>query len=122
MRKYLILLSGFLLLSRAITFADSSTQVVISADFAKTNKISVNGKNVSGDRVLAELSKAIKAQGNEAPIMVILPQSLTFTDWNNVRGLLDKVGFANVRYFVRWSATQKMIELTQIGPAVDSAR
>lgn len=119
MKKCLIIFLAVIAQSLS-ALADQAAQFVIAADYAKTGTITINGKSVPGEIVLKELSRTIESQGKDAPIMVILPKSLRFEDWNNVRGLMDKVGFMNVRYFVKWSSTQKMIELKQVGEAIDS--
>ena len=119
MNRYLII-SLAVIAQSLPSLADHAAQFAIAADYAKTGAITINGKRVPGDLVLKELSKTIESQGKDVAIIVILPQSLRFEDWNNVRGLMDKIGFMNIRYFVKWSSTQKMIELKQIGEAIDS--
>jgi hypothetical protein len=118
LHRLIIILSVSLLCTAAL--ADQANRIAISADYAKTGAIVVNDEIVSGDRVLRVLSKLIEAQGRDMPLAVVLPESLRFADWNNVRGLIDKVGFMQVRYLVRWKSTGKMIEFRQVGEAIDS--
>ena len=99
--------------------AEQPIQLSIPKDYAKTGVIAINGKTVPSHNVLDQLMMLAIHQGENVPIAVILPDSLRFTDWNNVRGLLWKVGFSNIRFFVQSSSTGKMVELQQVGPAID---
>jgi hypothetical protein len=99
--------------------AQQPPQIVIPKDYATTFAIAINGKTVPRDKVLDELMMLAKRQGDDASIVAIFPESLRFADWNNVREILWKVGFAKIRYFIRWSSTGKMIELQQVGDATD---
>ena len=120
MRKCSFLALAVTLLNIADVTAASRVNITIGSDYEKANTMTVDGHRASGGLELAELSKVIKARGAEVPVIVIMPATLKFIDLNNVRGLIDKVGFTNVRYFVVWSATRKMVELKQVGPTIDA--
>jgi hypothetical protein len=120
MKTHFRLLLAVITLRSITCLGNQPTQFVIAADYPKTGAILINGRKISDEAVLNELAKTIHGEGAAAPIVVVLPQSFRFEDWNNVRGLMDKVGFTNVRYFVKWTSTQKMIELKQVGEAVES--
>jgi hypothetical protein len=100
--------------------AQQPPQIVIPKDYAKTRAMAINGKRVPENKVIDELSRLVLRQGHDAPIVAVFPESLTFADWNEVRGILWKVGFAQIRYFVRGSSKGKLMELQQVGDATDS--
>ena len=119
MKNFLIVMSTASVIIAHSLAAERPSQLVIQKDYAKTPSVAINGKTVTGNKVLPELIVLIQRQGHDAPIVVILPDSLRFVDWSNVKGLIGMVGFTSVRYFVRSNSTGKMIELQQVGLAID---
>ena len=99
--------------------AEQPSELLIPKDYAKRKAIAINGKEVVDPQLLPALMELVKHQGEDFPIAVVLPDSLRFADWHNVRGLLWKVGFNNIRCFVQSSSTGKMAELKEVGPVID---
>jgi hypothetical protein len=99
--------------------APSTISVVVDKNYARTHAIKLNDQNVPDSRVMNALSRLIEKEGRDAPIVILMPSELTFADWQDLRGLIGKVGFLNDRYFVYSSRTQKMVEIDNPHYAID---
>src|SRR5690242_14970587 len=99
--------------------APSTISIVVDKNYAKTHAIKLNGQNIPDSRVMNALSRLIEKDGRDAPIVILMPSELTFADWQDLRGLIGKVGFLNDRYFVYSSRTEKMVELDNPHRAID---
>ena len=72
--------------------------IVLSDDYSKTFNIQLNGQFVRNGAVRQQLSD--KITDPDTPVIVLMPGQVTFNGWDEIRGLLDKIGCLNVRYFV----------------------
>jgi hypothetical protein len=122
MKIFLISLFTVVVVSMVSVMGQVPNELVVAKDYAQTPRMTINGKTVTGDDVFKELIVLSKRQGHETPVSVILPETLRFVDWTNVRKLLETVGFTHIKYFVRWNSTGKMIELQQVGSATETNR
>jgi hypothetical protein len=91
--------------------------VVLPQDYSKTLNIRLNGHLVANDAVLEQLSNTISDA--RVPVIVFIPEEGRFADWMEIKGLLDKIGCLNVRYFVFSTKSQGMSELELPHDAVD---
>ena len=79
--------------------------------------IRLNGKVVHNEAVLQQLSD--KITDPHTPVIVLMPGQVTFNSWDEIRGLLDKIGCLNVRYFVFSKQHRAMTELELPHEAID---
>jgi hypothetical protein len=91
--------------------------IVLSEDYSKTFNIRLNGHFVRNEAVLQQLSDTITEP--HMPVVVLMPGQVTFAGWDEIRGLLDKIGCLNVRYFVFSKENQAMTELELPHEAID---
>ena len=91
--------------------------VVLPEDYSKTLNVRLNGHFVPNEAVLEQLSNAITDA--RAPVVVFIPEEGRFADWIEIKGLLDKIGCLNVRYFVFSAKSQGMTELELPHEAID---
>lgn len=91
------------------TAEPSPISILLDKDYPRTLAIQLNGHFVPSGKVLESLSSSMKDK--QIPVVVLMPGKVAFNDWGEIRGLLDKVGFLNVRYFVYSSATHRMTEI-----------
>jgi hypothetical protein len=93
------------------------TTVMLPPDYSKTLNIHLNGHFVANEQVLEKLSSTISDP--RTPVVVFIPEEGRFVDWIEIKGLLDKIGCLNVRYFVFSSKSQGMTELELPHEAID---
>lgn len=75
--------------------------------------IEINGNAVKYSDAydnLATLLRAAPAK-QDTPIVVRIDENCSFVDWDSIRGLMDKIGFTQVRYFVFSKETNYMCEI-----------
>ena len=87
--------------------------IELSDDYSKTFNIQF----VRNEAVLQQLSD--KITDPHTPVIVLMPGQVTFNGWNEIRGLLGKVGYLNVRYFVFSKQHGAMTELELPHEAID---
>jgi len=92
----------------ATVLADPVT-IVLPENYSKTLDIQLKGRFVPNEAVLEQLSKTITE--SHTPVVVFMPGKVSFDSWDEIRGLLDKIGCLNVRYFVFSPKTNAMTEL-----------
>ncbi len=121
MKRYLLTFI-ILLTSQSIILGDLPPITIhLHGDFFKTGDMVVDGTKVTGARHLAFLENLLLKRGSEAQVSVRMPITFRFIEWNEIRGLLDKVGFQRVEYLVVWPEQNKAIEVSQVGLARDIA-
>jgi hypothetical protein len=100
-----------MILAASTTLVANSLPVAITLpeDYSKTLNIQLNGRFVPNDAVLEKLSNTIT--DSHSPVVVLMPGKVSFDGWDEIRGLLDKIGCLNVRYFVFSLKTNAMTEL-----------
>ena len=99
-----------MLIATAAVSADRApVTIVLSDDYSKTFNIQLNGQFVRNEAVLQQLSD--KITDPHTPVTVLMPGHVTFNGWDEIRGLLDKIGCLNVRYFVFSKQNRAMTEL-----------
>ena len=106
---------GCLALSVTTSRAQSPIAIELPKDYGRKWGVRVDGKNVPGTKVLDQLIKVKQARRDNPAVVVLLPNSARFADWTNIHGIVDKVGFSNVRYFALSEDGEKMIEVKREG-------
>lgn len=91
--------------------------VMLPPDYSKTLNIRVNGVFVANEEVLEKLSNTIT--DFRSSVIVFIPEEGRFADWIEIKGLLDKIGCLNVRYFVFSNKSHGMSELELPHEAID---
>ena len=114
-------MKGLLLLMLVATAALSADRapvtIELSDDYSKTFNIRLNGQFIRNEAVLQQLSD--KITDPHTPVNVLMAGQVTFNGWDEIRGLLDKIGCLNVRYFVFSEQHRAMTELDLPHEAID---
>ncbi|NOS71597.1 MAG: hypothetical protein HOP33_16935 [Verrucomicrobia bacterium] len=110
----ILLLPG---LSRAE--ATNARPVVVEVKF-QNGKASyeIESRSVRSELFLEALGVIIRRRGREARVIVIVDSRNPISTLDNARGIVSKVGFSEVHYFVMSAETQRMAEITLDHPAV----
>ena len=111
------LLLSMLVAVTALSADRAPVTIVLSDDYSKTFNIRLNGQFVGNEAVLQQLSD--KITDPHIPVVVLMPGQVTFNGWDEIRGLLDKIGCLNVRYFVFSKQNRAMTELELPHEAID---
>jgi len=111
------LLLSMLVAVTALSADRAPVTIVLSDDYSKTFNIRLNGQFVGNEAVLQQLSD--KITDPHIPVVVLMPGQVTFNGWDEIRGLLDKIGCLNVRYFVFSKQHRAMTELELPHEAID---
>ena len=111
------LLLSMLVAVAALSADRAPVTIVLSDDYSKTFNIRLNGQFVRNEAVLQQLSDNITDP--HTPVVVLMPGQVTFNGWDEIRGLLDKIGCLNVRYFVFSKQNRAMTELELPHEAID---
>ena len=106
------------LLAAVQSHAESAVSILLPLDYGKKWDVQIDGRNIAGPKVVDELSEVLLKRGREIPVFVLIPKTARFMDWNNIQGIVEKVGFTNVRYFAYSHDDQKMVEVKREGPPV----
>lgn len=77
--------------------------------------LSIKPNPTPGEGELWALSQLLKSHGADYPVLVLLDSRASVSDLS-AAGILDKVGFTNVRTFVAYRDTGYMAEI-RIGPS-----
>ena len=96
---------------------DREIAILLDHNYPKTLEVRLNGEVVRSAKLLGKLSVA--TEDPQTPVIVLIHERLRFVDWDAIRGLLDKVGFLNVRYFVYSAKSKMMTELDLPHAAVE---
>jgi hypothetical protein len=96
---------------------DNSVVLWLKPGYSSNHVLRLNGREITGARLVDELSAAIKDRWT--PLIVLLPNDACFSDWQDIMGVVDKVGFLKCRYFVYSNTTQRMTELSRPRKAVE---
>ena len=115
--KISTILTSLLAAAAALPADVAPITVVLPEDYSKTLNVRLNGHFVPNEAVLEQLSNAITDA--RAPVVVFIPEEGRFADWIEIKGLLDKIGCLNVRYFVFSAKSQGMTELELPHKAID---
>lgn len=117
--KVFILLSLF---GFSNALADDN-KLVLFYEFKKGERtIYLNAKPIKFQNALHELENEIRVRGKHAEVITLFDGQLSFDEYDNIRGLLEKVGFLNVTYFhigetklrmARIEPTQQVIPIPQ---------
>lgn len=99
-------------------YAQSNISILLPKEQGKEWNVQIDGKSTPGSKVLDELSRMILERGNSTPVVVLIPKTARFTDWDRIQGIVGKVGFLHARYFIYSKDDQKMIEVDRTGPAM----
>jgi len=111
------LLLSTLVATTALSADRAPVTIVLSDDYSKTFNLRLNGQFVRNEAVLQQLSD--KITDPHTPVTVLMPGQVTFSGWDEIRGLLDKIGCLNVRYFVFSKQHRAMTELELPHEAID---
>jgi hypothetical protein len=109
-------LTAILLFVTADMLSADPISVVVSNSYTKAGglrTIEINGSTVKYSAAYEKLSALLEAASakQDTPVVVLMNESCRFNDWYSVRGLMDKIGFMHVRYFVFSKATNYMSEI-----------
>lgn len=98
----------------------SSTSIL----FAPGVGYELNGKFVSTNLVglIEQLHQEMAAKKNHAKVTVLLDETASFSDFETLRGVIQKIGFLNVRYFCLSEDKKMMAEIVMNRPAVPFSR
>jgi hypothetical protein len=98
-----------------LCFADPISVVVpnIHTKAGALRTIQINAKEIRYADAYQRLSELLLAapEKQKAPVVVRMDENCRFSDWYSVRGLMDKIGFMEVRYFVYSKETNYMCEI-----------
>ena len=106
-----------LVATAALSADPAPVTIVLSDDYSKTFNIRLNGQFVRDEAVLQQRSD--KITDPHTPVIVLMPGQVTFNGWDEIRGLLDKRGCMNVRYFLFSKQNRAMTELELPHEAID---
>ena len=121
------LLGSFALLFLVIEcdrlFAASTNTVPIAVLIGITNgeaQYELDRKPVPSEKLLEALSQAKRERekGRETPIVVLIDKRNSIAALSNIRGIIDKAGFSNVRYFYLSADRERMAEVALDRPAI----
>ena len=114
MKKLLfVLIVGLMVLGRAMSSETGETiSILLRDDYPKTHEIDVDGKKVSSPDALKYLDQQIRSKGRESTVFVLCHESLRFSDVGNIAGLITKVGFQNLRFFIYSVESGRMNEVS----------
>lgn len=71
----------------------------------------VDGKQMDLPEILKYLGELTKVKDPHYPVIVLINQNVSFSDLGNLKGLILKAGFGNIRFFSFNKETKKMLEL-----------
>ena len=111
------LLLSMLFAAAALSANREPVTIELSDDYSKTFNIRLNGQFIRNEAVLQQLSD--KITDPHTPVNVLMAGQVTFNGWDEIRGLLDKIGCLNVRYFVFSKQHRAMTELELPHEAID---
>jgi biopolymer transport protein ExbD len=110
-----------------IVFCFATSVIVSCSSFSANNKDNLivilvkveNGKEtyeisseqISIVRLKTKLREHLEAGGDSCQVIVLAHRNVSFSNLNNLRGLVWKVGLKNIRYFYYNEDTQMMLEL-----------
>jgi hypothetical protein len=106
MKRMLLII---LAVTATLAAAPVPVTIVLPEDYSNTLNIQLNGRAIPNNAVLEKLSDAITDP--RSPVVVLMPGKVSFDGWDEIRGLLDKIGCLEVRYFVFSPKNQMMTEL-----------
>ena len=101
----------------ALIEKDETEVKELSENYSQTFNIRLNGQFVRNEAALQKISDNISDP--HTPVFVLMPRQVTFSGWDEIRGLLDKIGCLNVRYFVFSKQNRTMTELELPHEAID---
>ena len=90
----------------------NTASIVVVADFDQGRvKYKVDSKPVRSEDILEVLGRSLETRGRETPVVVLIDQKNSLETLSNTRGILNKVGFLNIRYFYFSQDTRMMAEI-----------
>lgn len=119
MRTALCCLPLAIILQQAVTLlaADTvtvrPTAVVLNFEQGKV-RYNVDAKPVRSDEILEVLGRIKERKGGRTSVVVLVDQRNSLATLSNIRGIIDKAGFSNVRYF-SFTVDRQMMEEIPIG-------
>ncbi|GEM_PF-4645189 len=119
MRTALCCLPLAIILQQAVTLlaADTltvrPTAVVLNFEQGKV-RYSVDAKPVRSDEILEVLGRIKEQKGGRTSVVVLVDQRNSLASLSNIRGIIDKAGFSNVRYF-SFTVDRQMMEEIPMG-------
>jgi hypothetical protein len=119
MRTALCCLPLAIILQQAVTLlaADTATvrptAVVLNFEQGKV-RYNVDAKPLRSDEILEVLGRIKDQKGGRTSVVVLVDQRNSLATLSNIRGIIDKAGFSNVRYF-SFTVDRQMMEEIPIG-------
>ena len=111
----LMLLFLFVYYQTAYGQANEAIQIYVEKKNSETVYI-VNDKEKDLQQLRVFLGVAIQTYGRGEDIVIIAHENITFSDISNLRGLIRKIGFSNIKYY--FHNNEKMIEILFKGPSI----
>lgn len=101
------------------TATATNTPISIMLQFEKGQvSILIDSKRTPMDKVLEVLGSTIIQRTKECPVVVLMDERAPFRELINLRGIAQKAGFLNIRYFYFEPTKRMMAEFTFEHPAV----
>lgn len=72
---------------------------------------SLNATHVQSERLLDSLAPFVAGDGRNLPLIIMVNGSVTLDDIYNLRGIVQKAGFLQVRFYVYSTENEKAVEL-----------
>ena len=90
----------------------NTAPIAVVADFDQGRvKYKVDSEPVRSEEILQILGRSLETRGREIPVVVLIDQKNSLETLSNTRGILNKVGFLNIRYFYFSQDTRMMAEI-----------
>jgi biopolymer transport protein ExbD len=92
--------------------------VVVAEPVGKHVQYRVQGQVVPSEKLLDSLGNRLLASGREVPVVILVRDDAPIATIWNVLGIVQKVGFSNIRIFSFGTDRRMMAEVTLDHPAV----
>lgn len=109
-------LAGFALL--ALAQPAKQAQARLSILFEPNRGYEVDGKTVPANKLEGVLRENIRAKSEHAKVTVLLHLNSRIADLYFLRGLLQAIGFVDIRFFWFTDDREKMVEILVDRPAI----
>lgn len=107
--RYLALLILFCISSVACS-SEQTVRILLDIQNG-TQIIYIDGVVTEKEELYTELMTPLNTKGREAEVNVLFNPSLSFSEVINMRGIIQAVGFANIRYYYLSDDKRKMAQI-----------
>ena len=81
-------------------------------------KLYIDGVITEKEKIYEDLMKPLNSKGRKAKVNILFNPSLSFSEVVNIRGVIQAVGFANIRFYYLSDDKKKMAEIELKKPAI----